>query len=71
MIDKDLKIIELELQLEEEIAVKNSEVFRNRELLEKQEYFEHNIQKLLQIQEDQAKEIAKYKFILKKKALEV
>ena len=43
---------------------------RNQELIERNELLGHNVEKLLQIQEEQAKEIAKLKYILKKKALE-
>jgi len=70
MIDKDQEILKLERKLEEEISVKKSEVMRNTELLQQVELLQHNIEKLIQLQEDQAKEIAKYKFLLKKKSLE-
>jgi hypothetical protein len=70
MDDKDKKILELERTLSEELGVKRSEVIRNKELIERNELLGHNVEKLLQIQEEQAKEIAKLKYILKKKALE-
>tara|TARA_R110000822_G_scaffold35500_5_gene100037 strand:- start:425 stop:640 length:216 start_codon:yes stop_codon:yes gene_type:complete len=70
MDDKDKKILELERTLSEELGVKRSEVMRNQELIERNELLGHNVEKLLQIQEEQAKEIAKLKYILKKKALE-
>tara|TARA_R110000751_G_scaffold59681_1_gene125127 strand:+ start:304 stop:519 length:216 start_codon:yes stop_codon:yes gene_type:complete len=70
MDDKDKKILELERTLSEELGVKRSEVIRNQELIERNELLGHNVEKLLQIQEEQAKEIAKLKYILKKKALE-
>ena len=65
MDDKDKKILELERTLSEELGV-----IRNQELIERNELLGHNVEKLLQIQEEQAKEIAKLKYILKKKALE-
>ena len=70
MDDKDKKILELERTLSEELGVKRSEVIRNQELIERNELLGHKVEKLLQIQEEQAKEIAKLKYILKKKALE-
>ena len=70
MDDKDKKIIELERTLDEELGVKKSEVMRNRELLEQNELLKHNIEKLLKLQEEQAKEIAKLKYLIKKRALE-
>ena len=70
MDDKDKKIIELERTLDEELGVKRSEVMRNKELLEQNELLKHNIEKLLKLQEEQAKEIAKLKYLIKKRALE-
>jgi|TARA_E500000318_G_C3546186_1_gene206812 hypothetical protein len=70
MDDKDKKIIELERTLDEELGVKRSEVMRNKDLLEQNELLKHNIEKLLKLQEEQAKEIAKLKYLIKKRALE-
>ena len=70
MDDKDKKIIELERTLDEELGVKRSEVMRNKDLLEQNKLLKHNIEKLLKLQEEQAKEIAKLKYLIKKRALE-
>ena len=70
MDDKDKKIIEWERTLDEELGVKRSEVMRNKDLLEQNELLKHNIEKLLKLQEEQAKEIAKLKYLIKKRALE-
>jgi hypothetical protein len=70
MDNKDKKIIELERTLDEELGVKRSEVMRNKDLLEQNELLKHNIEKLLKLQEEQAKEIAKLKYLIKKRALE-
>ena len=66
----DKRIIELERTLDEELGVKRSEVMRNKDLLEQNELLKHNIEKLLKLQEEQAKEIAKLKYLIKKRALE-
>jgi len=66
MEDKDKKIKELEDKLSEEIAVKKSEVFLNKELLEKIEKQNLHINTLQEINEDYSNKIAKLKVIINK-----
>ncbi len=59
MIDKDNKIKELEIKLQEEMFVKKSEVLLNKELLEKIEKLNLHVETLQGIIEDYSNIIAK------------
>ena len=61
MIDKDEKIKELEIKLQEEIMVKKSEVSLNKELLEKIEKLNLHVETLQDVVEKYSNIIAKLK----------
>jgi hypothetical protein len=65
MIDKDEKIKELEENLQMEIMVKQSEVLLNKELLERIEKHELQIETLIKINEEYSNIISRLRIRLK------